>query len=120
MNERQSHLTPEQSAQIREELLRLSQRLERSRKTTGRAARPVKLDQTSVGRLSRIDALQNQQLTKGLQAREDARYALVQEGLLRLENGEFGLCAGCGEPIPFERLLVFPETLRCASCGSGA
>jgi DnaK suppressor protein len=120
MSERRSHLTPEQLAEIHGELLRLAQRLERSRKTTGRAARPVELDQTSVGRLSRIDALQNQHLTKGLQVREDARYALVQEGLRRLDAGEFGLCAGCGEPIPFERLLVFPETLRCAPCGAGS
>jgi DnaK suppressor protein len=68
-------------AQIREELLRLAQRLERSRKITRRAARPVKLDQTAVGRLSRMDALQNQHLTKGLQAREEARHAQVMEAL---------------------------------------
>jgi len=112
-----SHFTPDQIAELRDELLRLARRLERSRKTTGRAARPVKLDQISVGRLSRIDAFQNQQMTKGLQVREEARFAQIQEGLRRLEAGTHGLCAGCEKPIPFERLLVFPETLRCASCG---
>jgi len=83
--EQQSYLMAEQEEQIRDELLRLGRRLERSRRTTRKAARPVKLDQTSVGRLSRIDALQNQHLTKGLQAREEARYAQVEEGLRRLE-----------------------------------
>jgi DnaK suppressor protein len=119
MSEIPSPLTSEQREQIRAELLHALQRLERSLKISGRAARPVKLDQTSVGRLSRIDALQNQQMTQGLQARENARYAQVVEALQRLERGGFGVCGGCGQPIPFERLLVFPETLRCAACGGG-
>jgi DnaK suppressor protein len=115
-----SPIPPEQLDQIRAELERARQRLERSLKLTGRAARPVELDQTSVGRLSRMDALQNQHLTKGLEARESARYAQVQEALQRIEQGTYGVCAGCERSIPFERLLVFPETLRCAACGPGA
>lgn len=119
MDQPRSQLTPEQTGQIREELLRILQRLERSLKTTGRAARPVNLDQTSVGRLSRMDALQNQHLTKGLQERERARQMQIREALQRIEQGSYGICAGCEQPIPFERLLVFPETLRCAACGTG-
>ncbi len=88
-------------------------------KSTRRAARPVKLDQTSVGRLSRIDALQNQQLTQGLQAREEAKYAQILEALASIERGTYGICTGCEQPIPFERLLIFPETLTCATCGGG-
>jgi DnaK suppressor protein len=117
MNEQRARLSAEQEEQIRDELLRLLKRLERSLKISVRAARPVTLDQTSVGRLSRIDALQNQQLTQGLQARENARYAQIAEALQRMERGTYGVCAGCEQPIPFERLMVFPETLRCSSCG---
>jgi DnaK suppressor protein len=117
MNEPRPHLTAEQEEQLHDELLRVLKRLERSLKISGRAARPVTLDQTSVGRLSRMDALQNQQMTQGLQARESARYAQIAEVLQRLERGTYGVCAGCEQPIPFERLLVFPETLRCSSCG---
>jgi DnaK suppressor protein len=120
MSQKRSTLDPQQIARIRDELERARQRLERSLKLTGRAARPVELDQTSVGRLSRMDALQNQHLTKGLEARESARYAQVQEALQRIEQGTYGVCAGCERSIPFERLLVFPETLRCAACGPGA
>jgi DnaK suppressor protein len=117
---REPGLTPEQQADLEVELMRLLQRLERSLKITGRAARPVKLDQTSVGRLSRIDALQNQQLTRGLEARENARHAQILEALRRIEDGSYGVCAGCERPIPYERLLVFPETVRCAECGGGS
>jgi DnaK suppressor protein len=119
MSDQTTHLDAGQLEQIRAELLQAAERLERSLKIGGRAARPVKLDQTSVGRLSRIDALQNQQMSQGLQARENARYAQVLEALRRLERDGYGRCTGCERPIPFERLLVFPETLRCAGCGSG-
>jgi DnaK suppressor protein len=118
MREKQTPLTTEQVEQIRAELLHALQRLERSLSISEQAARPVQLDQTSVGRLSRIDALQNQQMTQGLQAREHARYAQVVEALKRLERGDYGRCAGCEQPIPFERLLVFPEAMRCAACGA--
>ncbi|MQA89799.1 MAG: hypothetical protein GEU90_06140 [Gemmatimonas sp.] len=113
----ESHLTSEQMSELERELQRAVERVERSIKTSGKAARPVKLDQTSVGRLSRIDALQNQHLSQGLQARDNARYAELSDALERLQRGDYGLCVGCGGPIPFERLIVFPETPRCATCG---
>lgn len=112
-----SPLTPGQREQIREELLRALAKIERSMKTTDRAARPVKLDQTSVGRLSRIDALQNQGLTRGLQQREHAKHAQITEALRRIDSGSYGICEGCGQPIQFERLLIFPEALACGGCG---
>lgn len=111
-------LTPEQIAQVRDELLRTLAKLERSMKATDEAMRPVKLDQTAVGRLSRIDSLQNQGLTKNLQEREQAKLALVVEALRKIEEGRFGVCDHCGEPIEFERLLVFPETKSCAGCAA--
>jgi DnaK suppressor protein len=109
-------LSEQQRLLLRDELERALSRLQRSMKTTRRAARPVKLDQTSVGRLSRIDALQNQSLTQGLQEREQIRAAQLQEALQRLDTGRYGMCAGCAEPIHFERLMLFPETLTCSSC----
>lgn len=119
MGETPPVLTPAQVEEIRAELTRMLARIERSLKTTRRAARPVTLDQTSVGRLSRMDAIQNQSLTQGLEERETARAAQVREALRRLDAAEYGRCAGCERPIAFERLLVFPETLRCGVCGDG-
>ena len=109
-------LTAEQREFLRQELERTLAKLTRSMKTTSRAARPVKLDQTSVGRLSRADALQNQSLTKGLQERERVKAAQLAEALRRLDEGTYGTCEGCAGPIEFERLSVFPETRTCARC----
>jgi len=112
----QQALAPGQLDTIREELLRTLNKLERSMKATGEAARPRDLEQDTVGRLSRIDALQNQGLTKNLAQREQAQLEKVVAALRRMEEGTYGTCTCCGGAIPVERLLVFPETLACASC----
>jgi DnaK suppressor protein len=96
--------------------LPISARLQRSMRTTTRAMKPVQLDQTAVGRLSRIDNLQTQGLTAGLQAREQARLGQILEALRRMEAGTYGTCVVCGEAVAFERLLVFPEAPNCSGC----
>lgn len=71
---------------------------------------------TGVGRLSRIDNLQTQGLTKGLQEREQAKLGQIAEAFKRIEAGTFGQCVDFGRPIAFERLLIFPEAPNCAGC----
>jgi DnaK suppressor protein len=112
-------LTPEQLSELRADIERQIDRLLRSLEQTRRAARPVVLDQTSVGRLSRIDAIQNQAMSQGLEAREEAKRAELLEALRRIEEGTYGTCATCGGGIPFGRLQVFPETVRCSRCAIG-
>ena len=110
-------LTAQQLAEIREELRRTLGRIERSMKASG--GRLPELDQSSVGRLSRIEALQNQGLTQNLAERERHQLEQVLKALERLDEGTFGICSDCRAPIRFERLVVFPEALNCAACGRG-
>lgn len=105
-----------QRAELRIELERQLQRLERSMKFTDLAARPVELDQSAVGRLSRMDSLQNQIMSQGLKERETGRLAQLMEALRRCEVGTYGVCTSCGGGIPYERLLVFPEAPECTGC----
>ncbi|HUG39555.1 MAG TPA: TraR/DksA family transcriptional regulator [Longimicrobiales bacterium] len=113
------HLTSEQIDDLTSALDSALRKLERSMRTTEEALRPVKLDQSAVGRLSRIDSLQNQGLTRNLQEREQAKLGQVITAFQRLEAGTYGICTECGGEVPFERLEVFPETPTCTSC-SGA
>lgn len=110
------HLTDEQVAELAEILDRDLRGLERSMRVTDEAMRPVELDQTAVGRLSRIDSLQNQGLTRNLQEREQAKLGLLVAALRRMEAGTFGVCTECGGPIAFGRLLVMPEAATCGGC----
>ena len=112
-----SGLTAAQIDELKQELARELARLRRTMPTTGAAARPVELDQTAVGRLSRMDALANQHLTKELHEREQAREGQLVDALRRMEEGSYGRCATCGTTIPYGRLLVMPEARTCAGCG---
>ncbi len=110
------HLTKEQITDLRVELERQLGRLQKSMKVTDEAMRPVELDQTAVGRLSRIDSIQNQSMSKGLREREVVKLSQIREALVRIEEGSYGICAVCGGPVPFERLFVFPEAPECSDC----
>ena len=112
-----SHLTGAERAELRRELESALEKLQRSMAVSDEAVKPVELDQTAVGRLSRMDSLQSQSMAKNLQERERAKLALIHEALRRMEEGRYGCCAECGAEIPFGRLMVFPETPTCQACG---
>jgi DnaK suppressor protein len=102
--------------EIRADLERQLARLERSMAVTEEAVRPVKLDQQAVGRLSRMDSLQNQHMSMGLQEREQVRYAAIHAALGRLADGSYGRCTACGASLHPGRLLVMPEVGTCPGC----
>lgn len=115
----QTPLAPAQLTQIRDELVRTLARLERSLRIAGAADRAVDLEQDTVGRLSRIDALQNQGLVRSLEERERTQLTQIADALRRMDEGSYGACNACGGAIPFERLLVYPETRACTTCATG-
>ncbi len=102
--------------EIRADLEAQLVRLERSMAVSEEAVRTVELDQQAVGRLSRMDSLQNQSMSRNLQEREQVRYAAVKAALRRMEAGTYGVCTSCGLPLQPGRLLVMPEVERCPAC----
>ena len=79
----------------------------------------VTLDQQSVGRLSRMDALQRQAMAKATMRRRAARGARIDAALRRMDEGEFGFCQKCGDGIAQERLDLDPTVPTCVSCAAG-
>ncbi len=80
---------------------------------------PVQLDQQSVGRLSRMDAMQVQAMAKAEQARRERRLHQVRAALARIDDGSFGDCLRCGEPIEDRRLAADPAATLCIGCARG-
>lgn len=78
----------------------------------------VVLDQTSVGRLSRMDAMQQQAMAKATRQKRATEVLAIKNALLRLEEGEYGYCEDCGEDIPAKRLELTPTAVRCISCAN--
>lgn len=86
--------------------------------TAAEAAAPVKLDQASVGRLSRMDAMQGQAMALETRRRNQQRRAAVQLALARIERGEYGWCDDCDGEINPLRLEFDPTTRLCLTCAS--
>ena len=78
--------------------------------------KPVELDQTQQGRLSRMDAIQLQEMALEQNRRREFEIRRIDAALKRIEDGEFGLCNNCGENIPLKRLEVSPSTPLCVDC----
>lgn len=93
---------------LRDELLALLELSEEG-------ARPVDLDQP-IGRVSRVDALQQQSMARATREGHRHRLDQVKLALAALAEDEYGLCRRCEEPIGFRRLKAQPETPFCVAC----
>ncbi len=78
----------------------------------------VELDQQSVGRLSRMDAMQQQEMAQAEARRRTSDLARIDQALKRHEEDEYGWCAECGEPIACKRLEIDPAAHLCINCAS--
>lgn len=76
----------------------------------------VMLDQTSVGRLSRMDAIQNQEMAKQVKHRRDLELKRIEAALVRIKEDEFGFCLTCGEDINPKRVELDPSIALCNKC----
>ena len=78
----------------------------------------VELDQSRMGRLARIDAIQRQEMAKMNQNRmkRDLQELFLAMKRLELAAEEYGYCENCDEPIPFGRLMLRPMARSCVPC----
>ena len=90
--------------------------LQQSSAGTAEKRSPVTLDQQSVGRLSRMDAMQGQAMAIAEEERRQQRLRLIDAALKRIDEGEYGYCVSCGDDIPEKRLKFDPAALKCVDC----
>lgn len=93
----------------RDELLALG-------KAAAESRRPVELDQTTVGRLSRMDAMQVQAMAIEAERRRSLELRRIEATLRRIDEDEYGYCVQCGEEIAAKRLTLDPTTPTCIGC----
>ena len=82
------------------------------------ATRPVELDQQSVGRVSRVDAIQQQQMALANRQQAAALQRSIELALQRIDDGSYGACLECGEAIAEARLQAQPWAGLCIDCQS--
>ena len=77
---------------------------------------PVTLDQQSVGRLSRMDAMQQQSMELATEERRQHRLAALAAALRRVKSDDYGFCLKCDDKISASRLAVDPALRLCIDC----
>jgi DnaK suppressor protein len=105
---------------VRERLNRLREELEALADTGDQSSQVVELDQTRVGRLSRMDALQRQAMAKESGRRREIMLRNIAIAIARVDSGEYGMCRSCDEPINPKRLEFDPTALLCIACAEQA
>ena len=100
----------------RERLLALQREIEALAESSAESRKPVELDQASVGRLSRMDAIQGQAMAMASQRRRQDELLRIRAALRRIEDGEYGFCSVCRNEIAAARLALDPATPTCVSC----
>ena len=97
-------------------LRELREELQGLLRSSAEGAKPVALDQAAVGRLSRMDALQQQAMAQANRRQLQVRLRRCEAALEAIERDEYGLCRRCEEPIPIARLEAMPEAPFCVHC----
>lgn len=110
-------MNPNEAA-IRTKLLALKAELDATADGNRQAGAVVELDQTKVGRLSRMDAMQGQAMARETARRRELELKRIAAALARLDEGEYGYCVRCGELIAAGRLKSDPAAPTCIRCAS--
>lgn len=108
-------MTDAERQEIREQLEDLAAELEERLSVTSDQSQPVQLDEP-IGRLSRMDAIQMQQMALAGLTREQQQLVRVRYALQIIDRADFGDCQQCKQPIGIDRLRFQPEILLCVRC----
>lgn len=109
---------PHQIDELKALLLKQQDALIELGQTGAEAAAIVELDQTRVGRLSRMDALQGQAMSQQIERRREIQLHKIASALKRIEHDDYGYCTECGEEIAYRRLVFDPATILCIDCAN--
>ena len=99
-------------------LLALKKSLLEAQETGEQAEQTVELDQTRVGRLSRMDAMQAQAMSIETGRRRRQKLLQIEAALKRIDEDDYGFCQACGEEIAQARLEIDPTVILCITCAS--
>lgn len=102
--------------QARETLIARREELESLSEGSAEARETVTLDQASVGRLSRMDAIQQQAMAQATERQRAVEISRIGKALERLDEDEYGICAECGEDVSEKRLEIDPAATHCIKC----
>ncbi len=96
----------------------LNQRIAELRSEAGKAVETMDDDENFPDPSDRATLESNRNSMLRIRDRERKLIFKIEEALQRLDDGEYGICAECGEEIGIERLKARPVTTLCIDCKS--
>jgi DnaK suppressor protein len=108
-------MTPTQLASIRSIIETRTEEIETFLAQDDPESKPVAPD-VAIGRLSRIESMQAQQMNLAQQRRQREELVHLRRALERMDKGSYGTCPYCLSPIAYERLEAMPDAVLCISC----
>ena len=61
---------------------------------------------------------QNDAVLEGIDEAALVEIAQIDAALARIDDGHYGICRSCKEPIAAQRLLAMPQAVTCVSCAA--
>ena len=108
-------MSPEKLLKFKGRIQDLMEEIEQDLQQENDGEKVVELD-TSIGRLSRMDAMQNQQMALELRRRKENQLMRLENALKRIDKGTYGACGKCKSPISEDRLDIQPDAVLCVKC----
>ena len=97
---------------------KLQLEIDKTRKKISRykeMTQPIAPD-NAIGRVSRMDAINNKGVMDAAMRKAEERLKGLQRHLENLSTPDFGLCIKCKREIPYQRILLAPESALCVDC----
>ncbi|MCB9240820.1 MAG: TraR/DksA C4-type zinc finger protein [Flavobacteriales bacterium] len=111
-------LTTDQRNQLHDIILRKVEDVKADIERYTQMSQPVS-PENAIGRISRMDAINNKSINEAALRNSKNKLVRLQQAQKSVHSAEFGLCRQCGDEIEFEKLMVFPESVRCVNCVKG-
>lgn len=103
--------------QLRQHILSEQEKVKKDIVFLSAQAGPVSPDD-AIGRITRMDAINSMKINQAKLGDAKSRLVLLDHALARIDHPDFGICCGCGDPIPLARLQFMPESRFCVNCAS--
>ena len=110
-------MTPVEKEQIKEQIHHDLSQIEAQITQLREKVKPIAPD-CSLGRLTRMEAMNEQEVSQRILDETLLRKTRLRSALSRIDHDMFGLCIECEEPIGFERMKLRPESVRCIDCAN--
>ncbi len=103
-------------AHFKQKLIEQRKLLLETQSISQQSTKTVELDQTRLGRLSRMDAMQQQEMAKAVALRRSKNLQRISVALQRIDNEDYGYCLACDNKIAAGRLEFDPCASLCITC----